>query len=416
MTERKIHAKWTGKWAGGRIQEGPRGRVFWIEKKIENVRYNVRLAGVRTEPQAVDELKLFRANPAGYLPPRERAELAELEVEEEEIERIEREREATRLVMTDALLDAFAEAQAKGYGSRAPASKHHAFVCRSFLKAWQTHPAIEGRDIRTVALREWRDALETGMSLVPVAGGKPPALRPWASFKARIVALRSYTAWLRWRGDLARNEDTTLDLSVPQARHPTPTEKAERAHTIEELEKTYAAISSQTVRDLFWLRVHTGLHESEVERIASGECVIYRQPKGSRIAAVVEVLHKSGKHHRQSVDEASLARVERLMARKWRGKKGAWIGEKTLARHRAAAAKASGCREVFIGHLRHTRTTLLEQVGEEVRQEGLVGGVPIERVARSHGHSPATAATHYSAVSVPPMLCVPVKLQHPSDP
>lgn len=411
----KDQTRWVGEWVGGRIREGRRGRAYWIDKMIDGHRYRIRLAGVRTEPEAVDEFRVFRADPVAYRPPRLREEIAEIEAEEEEIERVEAEREATRLVMTDELLDAFAAAQVEGYGSRPPVTRHHAFVCDSFLRDWQTHPALEGRDIRTIRLVEWREALETGVSLAPVAGKKEPELRPWRSFKHRIVALRSYTAWLRWRGELDRGEDTTLDLAVPQARKPTIREKASRAYSIDELQRTYAAISSQVVRDVFWLRVHTGLHESEIRRIAQGECVIDRLKDAGRIAAVVEVRHKSGQDHRQSVDADTLARIERLMARKDKGGKAVWVGEKTLERHRKAAAEATGCREVFIGHLRHTRTTLLETQGEEVLPAGGQGGVSLDRIARSHGHSPATAQAHYSGITVPPMLVVPVRLAHPGD-
>lgn len=394
-------SRWIGSWVGGRVREGVRGKVFWIERQHERHRYRIRLAGC-SEAQAAEEYLQFKADPKNYRPPAERRELAEIEAEEAEIERLERERDAARLVLTDKLIEAFAEALSKGYGSREPASKHHVFVCDSFLRAWAEHPDVKGRDVRTVTLREWRAALESGETVV---GEKR---RPWASLKHRIVALRSFTHWLRFRGELQRSEDTTLDLAVPQARRPTATERAERVYTVDELQRTYAALASQSVRDLFWVRLHTGLHESEIERIARGHAVI-RKVTDPRIAAVVEVRHKSGRDHLQSVDGDTLVRIERLMARK------EWIGEKTLARHRASAAATSGCREIYLGNLRHTRTTLLEQLGREVLPAGM-RGVPLDRVARSHGHSHAIAAAHYSGAGVPPLLVVPVRLRHPEDP
>lgn len=407
-------AKWVGTWKGGRVREGARGRVYWIERMRDGVRYQVRLAGVRSDREAEDEFDRWAADPSSYVPPAVQEELDALDEAESEVERIEIEAESVRLVMTDKMLDAFGEAQSNGYGTRAPASPHHASICRSFLAAWASHPAIEGRDIRTVTLLQWREALATGVSAVPVAGG-PADMRPWASLKMRIIALRSYTAWLRWSGQLSRTEDTTLDLSVPQGRRPSPRERASRAYSVDELQRTYAAIDSQAVRDLFWLRVHTGLHESEIKRASMGECVIDEVPNGGRIAAVIEVRHKSSRNHRQSVDAPTLARVARLMGRTRDGKF-EWIGHHTLTRHRIAAAEASGCRQIYMGHLRHTRTTLLERVGEEVTPPGDTRGVPLDRVARSHGHSTATAAAYYSGVNVPPMLCVPVVLQHPDDP
>jgi len=196
--------------------------------------------------------------------------------------------------------------------------------------------------------------------------GRRPGLATFAgSHKHRIVAIKSLAAWLRWMGLLSRAEDPTLDLSVPQAKRPTPKTRAEHVYTVKDLEQAYRHIPNPTVRALYYVRVHTGLHETEIQRIAKGDCIIRRLKDQGAIEATVDVGRKTGDIHRQSIDKGTLAMLERLQALD-----GEWPTEKTLARNRDKAAKASGCQPVFVGFLRHTRITLAAQVGEVVLPEG----------------------------------------------
>lgn len=384
-------ANWVGRWAGGRIAQGAdRRRSFWLEKMVAGRRYSLRLSGVHTEAEAVRELVLFNESPDTYQPPDVREETARLEA-------AERDRaDATSAIVLDAeLIGRCIEAMCEGYGSRGPVSRHHAFVTHSCLTDWATSPALFGRDLRRVTLAELRTQLEQ-----------------WpGSRKHRIVALRSLTAWLRWRGDLGRAEDPTIDLSVPQARRPTPRERSARVYRPEVLEATYAHIPNQTVRDLFRVRLHTGLHETEIERIAHGEGILRPLRGMGRIAATVDVPHKSGQIHRQSVDAPTLAALERL-----RKLDGRWPTEKTLARNRATAAERSRMPPVYLGNLRHTRITLAAELGSVVYARKKAGA-PLDVIARSVGHrSTATTIGHYLGEDVPPMVVVPVPLKHDEDP
>lgn len=399
------HNTWVGRWAGGRIQEGRRGRTFWIERSVEGKRHAVRLKGVASEKEAVRELERWEADPNGYEPPSVRLEIAAAEA---------REREAAKksgVVLTGDLIDEFVKAASDGYGTRQPVSTHHAFVLHSFLSDWATSPVLHGRDLRDVTLAVLREQLETGRR-------DDPKRTPWGSHKHRIVALRSLTAWLRWKGALKRTDDPTLDLTVPQARRPTPKERSEKVYTVAQIEQTYRYIPNSSVRSVFYLRVHAGLHVSEIKRIAAKDCEIRKLKGQGEIACTVDVKHKGGQVHRQSLDKSCLAHIERLQAL------ATFPTEKTFERNRTKACTGANEKrpkgspaipEIMIGNLRATRTTLAETLGAVVYPKDAKRGVPLEIIARTHGHAPETAAKFYSGTNIPPMVVIPVNLSHPGD-
>lgn len=381
---------WTDeRWAGGRISERADGtRTFWIEKMVRGTRRLLGLVGV-SRKEALEELARYTADPVGYQPPAAREAIARQEADEQARAEV-----AGRVLLSTEKVEACIKAMREGYGTRKPVSDHHAYATHTFLSDWATSRTLHGRDLRHVQLSE----LHAG-------------LLEWAgSHKHRIVALRSFTAWLRWRGDLKRTEDPTLDLQVPQARRPSPAERAAKVYSVTQLEETYRHIANQSVRDIFRVRVFTGLHETEIFRIASGYGLIRRRANLGQIAATIDVTHKNGDVHRQSVDAGTLAAIERLAKLK-----GTWPTEKTLARNRAKAAALSGQPEVFIGNIRHTRTTIATEEGVVVYPKKKKG-VPLELVARSHGHDPNTAASHYLGTDVPPLIVIPVTLNHADDP
>lgn len=402
-----------GKWAGGRIQEGVRGTTYWIEKSVGGQRYSIRLKGIASEPQAVKELLLFQGDPVSYLPPETREELKRLDVAEAEA--VAKAAKADILKIDAFLIEKFTTALLDGYDPRGARTEAHIGKVHRCLSAWSTCPAIKDRDFRQVTLGELLRQLDE-----------------WHDKKARIAALKALTKWMRSRDLLKRSDDPTLDLACIQARKPTPAEREAKVYPVELLELTYGHIGNQDVRDLFWLRVHCGLHESEVKRIAKGECVIRKLDGQGKIAAVVEVQHKSREPHRQAVDAPTLARIERIMKLK------TWPTEKTLRANRERAAAGARIEliaklgaspgktgieeavkkvpEVYVGNLRATRTTLAEEFGTVVLPKAAKKGVPLELIARTHGHSPSTAAKFYSGRSVPPMVVVPVRLVHANDP
>ena len=74
------------------------------------------------------------------------------------------------------------------------------------------------------------------------------------------------------------------------------------------MERHFAEVNSQGVRDVLVLRCLTGMHHSEVERIARGECEL-REVNGGKsgIVAVVRFLHKSQYEHVQSLSAQAYA-------------------------------------------------------------------------------------------------------------
>ncbi len=114
-----------------------------------------------------------------------------------------------------------------------------------------------------------------------------------------------------------------MTLNVAQARRLTPAEKSKKVYRPDVLRAVYRHIPNQSVRDIFRVRMSTGLHFTEIARIVRGKAHI-REVDAGVIVAVIDVTHKSGQEHRQSVDAPTLAVIRRLMEtktrRRWRGR------------------------------------------------------------------------------------------------
>src|SRR3954467_6350017 len=220
--------RWVGRWAGGRIKEA-RGRRLWvIERQVQGVRRAVVL-DVNSERDALAEQALFERDPVGFRTRRQEA------AADPGAARIDGE-----------TLEAFLK-HAEKQGLTADYRKH---ILGRYLAAWGV--ALGRRDLRRVQLRELRQML---------AG--------WSTARHhRIVALKSFTAWLRESDRLPRAEDPTLDLKVPQA----VAEKSVRpqGYTMAEVQRVYAEVASQVLRDTICLRAKTGMHDSEIGRVARG--------------------------------------------------------------------------------------------------------------------------------------------------
>ena len=134
-----------------------------------------------------------------------------------------------------------------------------------YLATWAE--ALAGWDLRTVSLQELLREL-----------ARHPTGR-----KNRITALKSFASWLREQGALSLAEDPTVSLKVPVTRP----EKAmrEKGYSIETTERLYRAISGweytnfsqettrrtteeQCVRDVLCIHAKTGMHGTEIERLA----------------------------------------------------------------------------------------------------------------------------------------------------
>lgn len=399
--------KWSGKWSGGRTYETKDGRtVFVLRKLVDGTRYEIALDAA-TEREASAELALFMRSPAAYRP---RGDAA-ARVPDAPVT-IDSQRVARFLVWL------------RGEQGRTPRYvKNVGF----YLAAWAGD--LAGRDLRTVKLQDVLRVLgsyprsstnpETGKVLVQAAARRN-----------RVTALKSFTAWLREvDASLQVGEDCTLALKVPPPRP----EKARRAaageskgYQLEDVERLYSAITGwesrkfgwkagqlvdvQPVRDVLRLHCTTGMHATEIERLARREGTLRRLQGQGEIAATITFVHKSGRVHVQSVDAATAAAVERLQAR---GSAPVDSFVRKVVARAAAAAKLPG--RIKLGALRHSFVTWSRTRGRLVTPTS--AGVALEAVAAAIGHqSTRTTSMHYDETRVPPMVVVPIKLGHRDDP
>ena len=379
-------AQWIRDWSGGRVRLARGREVFVIERSFVGRRFTVTL-DVRTERDALAELALFERDPANY---RTRRQVAAAE--------------GTGTVCVDAATAAGFLAHLAQHGR----TERYLVDVRHSLAQWAD--ALAGRDLRQVSARELRGIIS----------------RRWeAGRKQRIAHLKSFCSWLRERDEgatLTVQNDPSLGLKVPPSRP----EKARRAkgYSIELVERLYAALWRQDVRDVLRLRACTGMHHTEIERIAAGGGEVRRVDDPSGIAGTVRFVHKSGNEHILSVDAAALAAIERMVAAGARPPSTRQSGPggcpraDTVAQVFARAAKRLdpvNPPKPNPSELRHSFATWAEEVGSVVYPKGR--GAPGELISAVMGHTEATTRKRfYSGVRVPPMIKVPIRLEHPDDP
>lgn len=232
--------------------------------------------------------------------------------------------------------------------------------------------------------------------------------------KPRAVAIQGICTWLVEARELATSPAAGLRWQEVTARD--DVSEDERGYTAQVVEAIYAALPAQAVRDVVRCRVITGMHGTEIERVAAGKGRVDRvDGRGTSIAGVVVFRQKKSKRkepHRVSVDAATLAAFERLIAR-GRAPRGRGAVDRALRR----ASKRLGIDPpVNAGQLRHTFVTLARERGQIVRLQS--AGVPLEMIREVLAHAPGSKMTteHYDATKVPPMIRVPLDLRHPDDP
>ena len=96
------------------------------------------------------------------------------------------------------------------------------------------------------------------------------------------------------------HQDPTVSLPVPQAK--SNKDPKDRAYPIPQLEEVYSAIAIQGVRDVFRIRLMTGMHESEIVRVVSGQGEMLVVDDASGIYAVAKFTHKNGRPHAVSLE------------------------------------------------------------------------------------------------------------------
>ena len=361
-------------WAGGRKFFYPdTKRTKWV---IERMRFGKRRAvalDVRSEADALAELALYERDPESYLTRSKQA-----------VQVAERKREEV-LPFTEELCTPF-YAHLRGRDR----TEHYIRDIERYLGEWQS--ALDGCNLK-----------KTTITTLRVQLGK------WETAeRKRIIALKSFCTYLRdRRGLLASAEDASLSLKVPPARPERGVRK--KGYAIEHVQKVYAKVALQEVRDVITLHAKCGMHGTEIERLAKGEGQIRALEGHGEIAGTITFVHKSGEPHINSIDAQTLAAAQRLQARGY-APADTWV-RKNIKR----AAKKAGVDSLRPGELRHSFVAWAHIAGREVRPA--TGGLPLATIASFIGHrSPVTTRRFYNVADVPPMVVVPVVLAHPDDP
>jgi integrase len=354
-------------WVGGRVRTDRRGRrVYVIERMVDGKRIFVTLGPV-SEDAALAELALFERAPAAYKATRASKDLTPSDAVTITAERVQ------------GCLERLA---ADG------CSDDYRADCKRYLVAWTT--ALDGADLRTVKLLELTQAMK-GME---------------GARAQRIAALKTFTRYLRDRGEL--ENDATLLLHAPQPKPEKTVRK--KGYDASVVERIYRGLQRQEVRDVLRIRAMTGQHHTEIDRVARGRGVLTRVEGQGEIAGTVALPHKSGDIHIQALATATLEAYERLQRR------GSAPDDRWVARQCQEACDALKLGVHFNpGELRHTFATLARSSGREVKPAS--GGLPLSIVASAMGHrSERTTSRFYDMSEIPPMVVVPLQLHHPDDP
>ncbi|MBS2028772.1 MAG: site-specific integrase [Deltaproteobacteria bacterium] len=366
--------KFIGTWAGGRIRQGRRGQPSYVIERMHGGDRRPITLKVASEREALAELALFERDPAGYR--------GQLEIQASAVRR------TSAITLDEELVGKFL-AHLRGESGGEPRSDLYIINVATSLDWWDVK--LQGRELRSVTLAELQEHLD----------GAPGR-------KHKIIHLKSFCSFLRARGLLLTKDDPTLELRVPQARP----EKAKRkkGHTMQEVEAVYRAVEEQAIRDVLCLRAKTGMHHTEVKRLASGEGVVSELRGHANIAGTIRFPHKNGREHIVSIDGQTLAAAKRLQAR------GGAPAESYMAKRIERAATTARLRDFELGALRHSFATWARNSGEEVRPSA--GGLPLATVASVMGHlDPRTTAMFYDGTQVPPMVKLPgLRLINSGDP
>lgn len=340
---------WAGKWKGGRYYLDEFGRkVFFIERRRRVVKLDT-----HDEILAVGDLSRFLLDPVTFCRPAPEA------VSDDPVwitaERLTLYMESIR----DTVID-------------------HRKARRAYLHAW----AETGIDLRHSDRKALRAALAT------FEGGH----------RGRTEALNAFARFL------VREDDLTEWKPLVNTRAPEATRAERVAYSLEELGDTYKRLDPGPLRDLFHVRAATGMHGTEIEQVAGAKVVsgplpdqgvairvLPRPAEPTPIAGVLQVVHKSGHPHRQTLDASTLAAVLRLREGV-PGRMEAWAAFKPLTP----------------SNLRHTFITLAGEVGELITWK--VGGVDRNRVAQTVGHRAGSTMTadRYEKLQVPPLIKLPL--------
>jgi integrase len=364
-----------GTWAGGRtyvLKDG--STAYIIRRMVKGKSYNITL-DAKSLADAETELSRFLDDPTTYQTKSDRQEqLAQQRLAHEQ----------ARVALSKDLIAAFL-----AYLKSAGRTDEYRADASRYLNQWRG-------DLGTTDLRSL-DAKTTKRLLTA---------RP--AKKYRAIVFKSCCSWLVNEGLLDANENPGRHLKVP----PSHRKHDAKGYSIATIERLYRALSSQYIRDALCLRALTGMHGSELERLASGQGKLEVLSGQEPIAATATFLHKTGEPHRVSLDAQGLAAAQRLIAR---GSAPAVSSIQEATEQAAKDAQDPSLAEINFGAIRHSVGTWLAEVGEIVTPSGK--GLPVELIAQALGHkSTRTTKLHYLSVKVPPLYRTPIRLEHPNDP
>lgn len=359
--------KWNGTWPGGRTYLDGRRTIFVLERMREGRRYTYRLEA-RDLEQAEKELAAFERDPLGFraLPP---PTAGELRLDAKTIQ---------------AVLDwQAAEEQAQ----------EHRYATRLYLKQWAK--ALEGQDLNKLSVAECERLISA-----------------WGTAKKmRIVALKTFCTYHFKRGLLVTNPAARLEIPKSiAAKH-----RAPRHYQRDEVERAYAATESQVQRDTIRLALFSGLHITEIERFAKGVGELKSVEGQGEIAGVLWVLQKSQELHPNALDGAAFAAAERIRERGRIPDRPKRHDYALRVAKKLSRELAREIRPVQYGALRHSFITWARsQGGRMVKPKNY--GVSLEEIRDVVGHRSTQTTRGYDGTEIPPMITVPLKLVHPSDP
>lgn len=366
--------KWAGRWKGGRYYLDEEGRkTFFIERRVAGRQRGIQLK-THDEELAKSELHRFELDPAAYVralaaPPPAAAERQVVYITQERIE----------LYLA--------------YLRKKQAVEDHRAARRTQLAGWANYRDAEGRalDLLTVDRRALRVAIAS------FDGG----------YDGRVEALNAFSRFLVREGDLPSWRPFEHDLEAD----PENARAEQVAYSLEQLEAKYRRLKTQRMRDVFLVRVLTGMHYTEIQQLVGAK--IYSGPLPDRgvgirildgsheIAGVLQYRQKTKPRHRTSVNRRVLQAVMRL---------------RESCPNRISVYKAFAEDPAMVpSNLRHTYITLGGEVGEIVSYKG--GGVPLEVIQELTGHRIGSKVTKssYDKMQVPPMMRFPLKLESKGD-
>ncbi len=407
---------------GLRTYETPEGTGYAIWKQDKRLaaaglplRASITL-GVLTPGEAKKKLAAFEDDPVGFVKKRQLPEPAKAP-------------EPSPASAKAILIDADSVKKCRDNLLKEGRVKRYVENVGYYLAQWGAD--LAGRDLRTVTTQELLQVLASFPK--PGKDRKGRDIVMGEARRHRVSAIKTFTAYLRGLGVLKAAEDPTVELELPSAEP----EKAKRArlkkkakgYKIADVERLYSALTPwkssrpgwetkspdvQSVRDVVLIHCKTGMHATEIERVAEGVGDLVELEGQGEIAATIEFVHKTGVH-KQSIDRQTVDAIKRLRAR------GAAPAESYIKKCIKRAVESLGKDPdpdkdgIRLGELRHSFVTWLRERGELVKPKD--GGLPLEEIAAAIGHkSTRMTRTRYDNAAVPAMVKVPIKLHHPEDP